>query len=305
MQGIVTAIAVDRRDHQLPDRRHRGDHRPAGEVLNDATAVPERRGRPTGSSARSAAGFPASTRCVRQPASSAACSSPARSSSLFFVVVAVFAPLIAPYGFNADRRRRQDLRPPSGTVGASTGSAPRVGGEDVLSRVDLRRADRARGDRARRRRSRSSSACRSAWSRATSAAGSTASSCSSPTRCSRSRPLLLAIVVSIAIAGGHSSKTGGILAAAVSITVVYVPQYFRVVRNATVAAREEPYVEAARALGAPPPRDHDALRLRQRRADRAGDRDAQRRRRDPDAGRAGLPRLRHRAVGRLPSGATT
>jgi len=34
--------------------------------------------------------------------------------------------------------------------------------------------------------------------------------------------------------------------------VVYVPQYFRVVRNATVAAREEPYVEAARALGAPP-----------------------------------------------------
>ncbi len=37
-----------------------------------------------------------------------------------------------------------------------------------------------------------------------------------------------------------------------AITVVYVPQYFRVVRNATVAAREEPYVEAARALGAPP-----------------------------------------------------
>ena len=32
-----------------------------------------------------------------------------------------------------------------------------------------------------------------------------------------------------------------------------MPQYFRVVRNATVAAREEPYVEAARALGAPPP----------------------------------------------------
>jgi peptide/nickel transport system permease protein len=64
--------------------------------------------------------------------------------------------------------------------------------------------------------------------------------------------LLLAIIVNIAIAGGTSSKLGGILAAAISITVVYVPQYFRVVRNATVAAREQPYVEAARALGAPP-----------------------------------------------------
>jgi peptide/nickel transport system permease protein len=63
--------------------------------------------------------------------------------------------------------------------------------------------------------------------------------------------LLLAIIVNIAIAGGSSSKLGGVLAAAISITVVYVPQYFRVVRNATVAAREQPYVEAARAMGAP------------------------------------------------------
>jgi peptide/nickel transport system permease protein len=63
--------------------------------------------------------------------------------------------------------------------------------------------------------------------------------------------LILAIIVNIAVAGGTSSKLGGILAAAISITVVYVPQYFRVVRNATVAAREQPYVEAARALGAP------------------------------------------------------
>jgi peptide/nickel transport system permease protein len=63
--------------------------------------------------------------------------------------------------------------------------------------------------------------------------------------------LLLAIIVNIAIAGGTNSKLGGIMAAAISITVVYVPQYFRVVRNATVAAREEPYVEAARAIGAP------------------------------------------------------
>jgi peptide/nickel transport system permease protein len=65
--------------------------------------------------------------------------------------------------------------------------------------------------------------------------------------------LLLAIIISIAIAGGSGSVSGGILSAAISITVVYVPQYFRVVRNATVAAREEPYVEAARTLGATPP----------------------------------------------------
>jgi peptide/nickel transport system permease protein len=64
--------------------------------------------------------------------------------------------------------------------------------------------------------------------------------------------LLLAIVVSVSVSNGRSSKNSGILAAAVAITVVYVPQYFRVVRNATVAAREEPYVEAARALGASP-----------------------------------------------------
>jgi peptide/nickel transport system permease protein len=62
--------------------------------------------------------------------------------------------------------------------------------------------------------------------------------------------LLLAIIVSITLAKGTSSKTSGVLSAAIAITVVYVPQYFRVVRNATVAAREEPYVEAARAIGA-------------------------------------------------------
>lgn len=64
--------------------------------------------------------------------------------------------------------------------------------------------------------------------------------------------LLLAIIISVTVSGGQSTKTAGILSAAISITVVYVPQYFRVVRNATVAAREEMYVEAARAIGASP-----------------------------------------------------
>ncbi len=62
--------------------------------------------------------------------------------------------------------------------------------------------------------------------------------------------LLLAIVVSIMVAGGNSSKLGGVLSAAVAITVIFVPQYFRVVRNATVAVKNEPYVDAARVSGA-------------------------------------------------------
>ena len=62
--------------------------------------------------------------------------------------------------------------------------------------------------------------------------------------------LLLAIVVSIVVAGGNSSAFGGVLSAAVAITAVFVPQYFRVVRNATVAVKQEPYVDAARVTGA-------------------------------------------------------
>ena len=59
--------------------------------------------------------------------------------------------------------------------------------------------------------------------------------------------LLLAIVIAFLLA----DKVGqGILTAAIAITVVYIPLYFRVVRNHTISIREEPFVEAARALGA-------------------------------------------------------
>ncbi|MGI3780326.1 MAG: ABC transporter permease, partial [Janthinobacterium lividum] len=51
--------------------------------------------------------------------------------------------------------------------------------------------------------------------------------------------LLLAIVVSIAVSGGQSSKWGGIVAAAFSITVVFIPQYFRVIRAETVRIKAE------------------------------------------------------------------
>jgi peptide/nickel transport system permease protein len=169
---------------------------------------------------------------------------------LFFVVLAAFAPLIAPYGFNdasAHGVAFQTLQAPSAQHWFGT----TVGGEDVLSRVVFG--------------ARTAlevivlavalslvvgvplgllSGYRGGWVDrvlvlVTDALFSFPS-------------LLLAIVISISVAGGQSSKTGGILSAAIAITVVYVPQYFRVVRNATVAAREETYVEAARALGASP-----------------------------------------------------
>lgn len=66
--------------------------------------------------------------------------------------------------------------------------------------------------------------------------------------------LLMAIVVSIVVAGGNSSAFGGVLSAAVAITVIFVPQYFRVIRNATVAVKQEPYVDAARVTGSSPGR---------------------------------------------------
>jgi peptide/nickel transport system permease protein len=62
--------------------------------------------------------------------------------------------------------------------------------------------------------------------------------------------LLLAIVMSIVISGGRSDLIGGIFAAAISITVVFIPQYFRVIRAETVRIKAEAYVESARVLGA-------------------------------------------------------
>lgn len=60
--------------------------------------------------------------------------------------------------------------------------------------------------------------------------------------------LLLAIVFSFLLRGPLG---GGVVAAALSITVIYIPQYFRVVRSSAVSAKEATYVEAARAIGAP------------------------------------------------------
>jgi peptide/nickel transport system permease protein len=66
--------------------------------------------------------------------------------------------------------------------------------------------------------------------------------------------LLLAIVAAIVISGGRSSLLGGVLAAAVSITVVFIPQYFRVIRAEAVRIKAEAYVESAKVIGASTPR---------------------------------------------------
>ena len=61
--------------------------------------------------------------------------------------------------------------------------------------------------------------------------------------------LLLAIVFSFLL----KDKLGsGVIAAALSLTAIYIPQYYRVVRSTTVSARETTYIDAARAIGARP-----------------------------------------------------
>lgn len=61
--------------------------------------------------------------------------------------------------------------------------------------------------------------------------------------------LLLAIVIAFLLSGSIGK---GILTAAVAITIAYIPLYFRVIRNHVISIREESYVEAARAMGARP-----------------------------------------------------
>ena len=57
--------------------------------------------------------------------------------------------------------------------------------------------------------------------------------------------LLLSVVIAFVLGRG-------ILNAAIALCVVYIPQYFRVVRNQTWQVKTELYVEAARAMGAGP-----------------------------------------------------
>jgi peptide/nickel transport system permease protein len=58
---------------------------------------------------------------------------------------------------------------------------------------------------------------------------------------------LLAIVFSFLLTG---ILGGSVIAVSLSLSAIYIPQYFRVVRNTTLSAKEATYVEAARAIGA-------------------------------------------------------
>jgi peptide/nickel transport system permease protein len=165
---------------------------------------------------------------------------------LLFVVLAIFAPLIAPYGFDqvsADGMRFPKQAAPSGEHLMGT----TVTSTDVLSRV--------------------------IWGSRTAievvilavifslAIGVPLGLLSGYVGGRLDRVLVLFmdalfafpyILLAIVIAFLLSSSVGqGVFTAAAAITVVYIPQYFRVVRNHVISVREEPYVEAARALGAP------------------------------------------------------
>ena len=208
--------------------------------------------------------------------------------TLFFVLLAVFAPLISPYGFDqyqsGGHRFAQLAHPRTRTCSARPCSRP------TCSRASCG---------ARRPRSRSSCSPSCSGSSSASPLGLFSgyfggwldrelvliidSLFAFPT-------LLLAIVIVVSISGGSSGKWTGIFATAIAITVVYVPQYFRVVRNPTIAAREEP-MSRLRVPSGQADRDHAALHLRQRRADRPGHRHAERRRRDSDPCRPRFPRL--------------
>ncbi|PIO51336.1 peptide ABC transporter permease [Leucobacter sp. OAMLP11] len=167
---------------------------------------------------------------------------------LLFVVMAVFAPLIAPYGFNT-------LSGPGGDFGSRMPPSAEhlfgttVAGYDVLSRV--------------------------IWGSRTALLviimavvsslflGTLLGMVSGYLGGALDRvlvmltdaiyafpSLLLAIVMSIVISGGQSSMWGGIWSAALSITVVFIPQYFRVVRSEVVRVKAEAFVESARVVGA-------------------------------------------------------
>lgn len=61
--------------------------------------------------------------------------------------------------------------------------------------------------------------------------------------------LLLAIIIAFVLKAYFEP---GLVSAAAAVGVVYIPQYYRVIRNHTLSVKEEPFVEAARSLGAKP-----------------------------------------------------
>jgi peptide/nickel transport system permease protein len=62
-------------------------------------------------------------------------------------------------------------------------------------------------------------------------------------------PLILAIIFAFVL---QQYMSPGVPTAAIAVGATYIPQYFRVIRNHTLSVKEETFVEAARSLGAPP-----------------------------------------------------
>lgn len=167
---------------------------------------------------------------------------------IFFILLAIFAHWIAPYGFNTDRAAGVVFgtqKPPSAAHWFGT----TVGGQDVASRVIYG--------------ARTAVIVIAVAVSISIVIGVPIGLVSGYLGGILDRalvlvmdamyafpPLLLAIVVSIIVGGGQSGLITGMFAAAISITVIFIPQYFRVVRNATVSVKAEPYVDAARVVGA-------------------------------------------------------
>ena len=61
--------------------------------------------------------------------------------------------------------------------------------------------------------------------------------------------LLLAIIIAFVLKAYFEP---GLVSAAAAVGVVYIPQYYRVIRNHVLSVKQEPFVEAARSLGATP-----------------------------------------------------
>ena len=168
--------------------------------------------------------------------------------TVIFVVFALFAPWIAPFDYNQTRDaagvKFPKLDPPSGEHWLGTNDQF----YDILSRV-IWGARTAIEVVFCRWSSRPSSGSRSGSSPVSPAAGLDRFLVFIMDAIYALPSLLLAIVFAFLLTG---LLGGGIVAAALSLTVIYIPQYFRVVRNTTVSTRETTYVEAARAIGAPP-----------------------------------------------------
>ena len=138
----------------------------------------------------------------------------------FFLLVALFAPLIAPYGHAQIKAADGTSFPAQAAPSAEHIWGTTAAGFDVFSRV--------------------------VWGARTAVIAIVMIAdavYSFPS-------LLLAILMAIMISHGQSGLWSGILASGISITVVYIPQYFRTIRAEVIRIKESAYVESARVVGA-------------------------------------------------------